>query len=48
MTATCAKPDQLPLEMKLSLIAKSAGVLRWSAGVSYANSRSFGPPDPYY
>jgi hypothetical protein len=38
---------QMPLQMKLELIAKSAGSPRWSIGVSYANSRSFGPLDPY-
>ena len=33
--------------MKLGLIAKSAGEPRWSMAISYANSRSFGPLDPY-
>ena len=29
------------------MIAKSAGSLRWSIAISYADSRSFGPLDPY-
>ena len=37
----------MPLDMKLDLIGKASGSLRWSAGVSYANSRSFGPLDPF-
>ena len=45
--ATYAKLDQVPLAMKLGMIAKSAGSIRWSASISYANSRSFGPLDPY-
>ncbi len=45
--ATYAKLNQVPLEMKLGMIAKSAGSLRWSIAISYANSRSFGPLDPY-
>ena len=45
--ATFAKLNQVPLEMKLGMIAKSAGSLRWSISISYANSRSFGPLDPY-
>jgi hypothetical protein len=45
--ALYTKMDQIPLEMKLGLIAKSAGSPRWSISISYANSRSFGPLDPY-
>ena len=45
--ALYAKMNQLPLDMKLGLLAKSAGNARWSISVSYANSRSFGPLDPY-
>ena len=45
--ATYAKLDQMPLDMKLGMIAKSAGSLRWSISISYADSRSFGPLDPY-
>ena len=45
--ATFAKLNQMPLDMKLGMIAKSAGSLRWSISISYANSRSFGPLDPY-
>lgn len=45
--ALYAKLGQLPLETKLGIIAKSAGSPRWSISVSYANSRSFGPLDPY-
>ena len=44
---TFAKLDQMPLEMKLAVIAKSSGTLRWTVGTSYANSRTFGPLDPY-
>lgn len=42
-----AKLAQMPLEMKLGVIAKSAGSPRWSISISYANNRSFGPLDPY-
>ena len=42
-----AKLKQMPLEMKLGVIAKSAGSPRWSISISYANNRSFGPLDPY-
>ena len=44
---TYAKLDQLPLEMKTGVIAQAAGRPRWTFCVSYANSRSFGPLDPY-
>ena len=44
---TYAKLDQLPLEAKLNVLSKSAGSARWSFSVSYTNSRSFGPLDPY-
>ncbi len=42
-----AKLGQLPLEVKLGVIAKSAGSARWTFSVSYVNSRSFGALDPY-
>ena len=45
--ATYARLDQAPLSMKLGMIAKSAGRTRWSMSLSYVNSRSFGPLDPY-
>ena len=45
--AMYAKMDQLPLDVKLGIIAQSAGTTRWSMSVSYVNSRSFGPLDPY-
>ena len=44
---TNAKLGQLPLEMKLGVIAKSAGNTRWTFSVSYVNSRSLGAIDPY-
>ncbi len=44
---TYAKLEQLPLEIKLGAIAKSAGMPRWTFAVSYVNSRSFGSLDPY-
>lgn len=39
--------SQMPLEIKTGALAKMAGSPRWSISVSYANSRSFGPLDPY-
>ena len=45
--ALYAKMDQVPLDMKLGIVAKAAGSPRWSISISYANSRSFGPLDPY-
>ena len=45
--ALYAKMAQIPLDMKLGILAKAAGSVRWSMSVSYANSRSFGPLDPY-
>ena len=45
--AQYAKLEQVALDMKLGMIAKSAGMPRWTAAISYANSRSFGPLDPY-
>ena len=45
--AVYAKMDQVPLQMKLDIMAKSAGSTRWSASISYTSSRSFGPLDPY-
>lgn len=41
------KLASMPLEMKTGMIAKLAGNPRWSISVSYANSRTFGPLDPY-
>lgn len=38
---------QMPLQMKTEMTAKYAGIPRWSIAMSYANSRSFGPLDPY-
>lgn len=46
-SALCAKMDQMPLDMKLGIMEKTAGSPRWSLSISYANSRSFGPLDPY-
>ena len=37
----------MPLDMKTGAMSKMAGSPRWSISVSYANSRSFGPLDPY-
>lgn len=37
----------LPLSAKKELIASAGSYSRWSAAVSYANSRSFGPLDSY-
>jgi hypothetical protein len=45
--ATCAKLNQVPLDTKLGIIAKSAGTARWSMAVSYTNCKTFGPLDPY-
>ena len=42
-----AKMNQMPLEMKLNIMAKAAGSPRWSASVSYVNCRSLGLLDPY-
>lgn len=44
---TYAKLGQLPLDVKLGVIAKSAGNTRWSFSVSYINNRSLGAIDPY-
>ena len=38
---------QLPLQAKVDLINKALGMKRSTVAVSYANSRSFGPLDPY-
>lgn len=43
----CAKLDQMPLDMKLSILAKASGSPRWSVSVSYVSCRSLGPLDPY-
>ena len=45
--ALYAKMDQVPLKMKLGIMAKAAGSPRWSISISYMNSRSFGLLDPY-
>lgn len=45
--ALYAKMDQVPLKMKLGIMAKAAGSPRWSISISYMNSRSFGSLDPY-
>ena len=42
-----AKLDQMPLDMRLTVMAKTAGSARWSASVSYVSCRSFGSLDPY-
>ena len=44
---TYAKLEQLPLDVKLGAIAKTAGNTRWTFSVSYINSRSLGALDPY-
>ena len=41
------KMKAMPLQMKMEMLPKAAGMKRWTASVSYANSRSFGPLDPY-
>ena len=41
------KMKQMPLEMKMDMLPKSAMAKRWTASVSYADSRSFGCLDPY-
>lgn len=38
---------QLPLQAKVDLMNKAMGMKRATIAVSYANSRSFGPLDPY-
>ena len=37
----------LPLSSQKELMTSASAYSRWSAAVSYANSRSFGPLDPY-
>lgn len=39
--------SQTPLQMKVDMLKKVVGMSRATVGVSYANSRSFGPLDPY-
>ena len=39
--------SKAPLAAKTEMAAKFAGSVHSSAGISYANSRSFGPLDPY-
>ncbi len=41
------KMKAMPLQMKQDILPKSASACRWTASVSYVNSRSFGPLDPY-
>ena len=41
------KMKAMPLQMKMDMLPKAASAKRWTASVSYANSRSFGPLDPY-
>ena len=41
------KMKAMPLQMKLDILPKAASASRWTASVSYVNSRSFGPLDPY-
>ena len=41
------KMKAMPLQMKLDILSKAASATRWTASVSYVNSRSFGPLDPY-
>ena len=41
------KMKAMPLQMKQDILPKSASASRWTASVSYVNSRSFGPLDPY-
>lgn len=41
------KMEQLPLQMCVDLVKKAIGQARGTVSVSYADSRSFGPLDPY-
>ena len=41
------KLKAMPLQMKVDMLPKAASASRWTASVSYVNSRSFGPLDPY-
>ena len=45
--ALYAKLDQVPLDAKTGMMAQAAGAARWSVSISYANSRTFGPLNPY-
>lgn len=45
--ATTKVFNAMPLETKTAVLAKKAAIPRWTISVSYANSRSFGPLDPY-
>lgn len=38
---------QVPLQMKVDMVKKGVSACRATVAVSYANSRSFGPLDPY-
>lgn len=42
-----SKLNQMPLDMKMETLAKSAGIPRWSITISYLNNRNFGPLDSY-
>ena len=39
--------SQAPLQLKVDRLKQAVGAPRATVGVSYANSRSFGPLDPY-
>ncbi|MBQ1491988.1 MAG: hypothetical protein IIZ39_08500, partial [Blautia sp.] len=45
--ALYAKLDQVPLDVKIGMMAQAVVATRWSFNISYANSRTFGPLDPY-
>ena len=45
--ALYAKLDQVPLDVKIGRMTQTTGATRWTFSISYANSRSFGPLDPY-
>jgi hypothetical protein len=45
--ALYAKLDQVPLDVKTGMMAQAAGAARWSVSISYVNSKTFGPLDPY-
>ena len=42
-----AKMDQVPLNVKLEMIAKAGGNPRWSMSISYSKNRTFGPLDQH-
>ena len=45
--AGAERMSQAPLQMKVDRLKQAVGAPRATVGVSYANSRSFGPLDPY-